>query len=284
MKNTYVTWDCFHQYFGAQMDSAEDVYNNMVRNGLIDNCLIEMDFSFFSNEQIKLEELSMFLKEHYPYSIGQVELQEDEWVLKGLSKEIPITAENLLYWALDLYKRGYEFDSDLRDYGGAFDPKNQQKPTIDASMDDFYFDAGFACYEKGDLSGAMINWSLSIACQPDNPDSFYCRAIAKSEIHIWKSALRDYDQAIRLVPNFTDAIINRGSLKDDNGDFHGAIEDYNKALSIGNLAIEAEKMIYFNRGNSKFNLRNKRGACEDWHKAYDLGYDLAKEKIENHCR
>jgi tetratricopeptide (TPR) repeat protein len=271
MENRFITWDNFVDNFGKEMVSAEDVFNNMVKSGLKDNCLTKMDFTFISNNKDSLKKLGEFIKTHYPYTVQDVKKYEDIWEINGETNEMPITADNLLYWALDMYKRGYEFDANLDAYGGLFDPKNPKFPDLDKSKEDFYFDKGVECYNHGDLSGAIINWSLTLTINSNEPNSYYSRAIVKNELYTWKSALKDYDKAIEIAPDFISALINRGSLKDD------------KVLSFEKVDLENKQRTYFNRGNSKFNLADKIGACEDWKKAFELGADYAKVRLDEHC-
>jgi len=284
MENTYFTWDNFVENFGKEMVSAEDVYSQMVKSGLMDNSLGRFDFHFVSNKKDNLERLQQFITEHYPYEIISLKkVDSQSWELHGVTNEIPVTADNLLYWGLDMYKRGYEFDSRLDGYGAPFDHKNPKLPNFDKSKEDFYFDKGIDCYNSGDLSGALINWSNVLIINSTDPNAYYSRAIVKNELYTWKSALRDYDKAIEIAPDFIDALTNRGSLKDENGDYQGAIDDYNKVLLLENVDLENKQMAYFNRGNSKFNLKDKKGACEDWKKAYNLGADYALERLKEHC-
>jgi tetratricopeptide (TPR) repeat protein len=149
---------------------------------------------------------------------------------------------------------------------------------------EYYFDEGIDCYEKGDLSGAIFNWSLVIAIDPKDPNAYYSRAIVKNELYTWKSALKDYDKAIEIAPNFASALVNRGSLKDENGDYLGAIEDYEKVLQLDKAEIENKQQAYFNLGNTYLNLKNKGKACENWNKALELGADYAEERINEYCR
>jgi len=284
MKSQFITQDNFVDNFGKEMVSAEDVYNNMVKNGLKDNCLVTMDFTFISDKKESLTKLSEFLKSHYPYAVQEVQKSEDLWEISGETNEIPVSSDNLLYWALDMYKRGFEFDAKLDGYGGLFDPKAPKFPNLDKSEEDKYFEKGIACYNKGDLSGSLINWTLTLTINPKDPNSYYSRAIVKNELHTWKAALRDYDKAIEIAPSFANALTNRGSLKDENGDYSGAIEDYNKVLSLEKVDLENKQQAYFNRGNTKFNMKDKKGACEDWKKALELGADYAKERIDQYCR
>lgn len=281
MENTYFTWNDFTENFGKEMVSAEGVYASMVKSGLKENALTAMDFTFISDKKENLEKLSKFITLHYPYQIENVQKNDDVWEINGVTNLIPITADNMLFWVLDMYKRGYEFDTKLDAYGGLSGSKDF--PDLNKSQEDIYFESGITCYDKGDLSGAIINWSLTLAINPKEPNAYYSRAIVKAELRTWKAALKDYDKAIELAPDFTSALVNRGSLKDDNGDYEGAINDYNIALNIETLELEEEQMIYFNRGNSKYNLKDSEGACADWQKAYQLGAIDAKDKLDKYC-
>ena len=44
--------------------------------------------------------------------------------------------------------------------------------------------------------------------------------------------IEDYNKALDLDPNYTEAYYNRGLAKDELQDYEGAIEDYNKALDL----------------------------------------------------
>lgn len=284
MEQKFFTWDNFVAGFGKEMVSAEDVFNNMVNSGLQDNCLTKMDFTFISDRKENLQKLGEFIKKHYPYSIQEVKKYGKLWEINGETNEIPMTADNLLYWGLDMYKRGYEFDAKLDAYGGPFDPKDQKFPKIDTSKTDYYFDKGLKCYNNGDLSGAIFNWTLTIQIDPTNPNAYYSRAIVKNELYTWKSALKDYDKAIEIAPKFVSALINRGGLKDENEDYQGAIADYETVLKFDKLEQKEKQKAYFNLGNTYFNLKDKKAACENWNKALENGAEYAKERINEHCK
>jgi len=284
MENIFITWDNFVDGFGKEMVSAEDVYNNMVKNGLKENCLTKMDFTFVSDKKENLEKLGDFIKTHYPYSIQKVEKHKNLWELNGETNEMPITADNLLYWCLDMYKRGFEFDAALEAYGGLVESAAPKFPDLNTAKADYYFDKGVDCYNSGDLSGSIFNWSLSITIDPKDANAYYSRAIVKNELYTWKSALRDYDKAIEIAPDFASALVNRGGLKDENGDYLGAIADYERVLQLEKAEIEDKQQAYFNLGNTKLNLKDKKGACENWKKALAIGADYAKERIEEHCK
>jgi tetratricopeptide (TPR) repeat protein len=284
MENTYVTWDDFKNNFGREMVSAESVFENIYKHDPLEFSMRTFDFDFVSDEKKKIERLEKFMKAHYPYTFKPIFERDDKlWELHGETNEFPLTKETLTYWALDMYKRGFEFDSALTGYG-SLKPDSPRQPDFDKSKEDVYFDKGVDCYNAGDLSGAIANWTIVIKINPKDPNAYYSRAIVKNELHTWKAALQDYDKAISLAPNFISAILNRGSLKDENGDHKGAIDDYDFVLSNDKSDIDNKQKAYFNRGNSKYNLGKGAEACRDWKKALEMGAAYAKERIAKYCQ
>jgi tetratricopeptide (TPR) repeat protein len=259
MENSYFTWDKFVENFGRELRIADEVFSSMVGSGLKDGCLCCFDFTFLSNRRENLERLAQFLRSHYPYSITGIKPNGSEWDLDGKTAEIPVTADNLLYWALDMAKRGYEFDAEFDAYGAPFDPADQKVRNADAAQEESLFDRGVKQYNQGDLSGALMTWSEVITLNPKNANAYYSRAIVKNELHTWKNALRDYDAALEIAPSFVSALLNRGSVKDDNGDYVGAVEDYDKVIALFDADDLTKTRAYFNRGNTKLHLKARVG-------------------------
>ena len=284
-KEKFFSWKQFSDNFGKEMASSKEVFNYMKENGLKEYSFSKFDFHFISNAKSKLEKLQVFLQEHYPYKVMSLKkIKKGQWELNGETNEIPITESILLYWCLDMYKRGYEFDAKLDGYGAPFDPQSQNYPNFETSKEEYYFDKGVECYNSGNLIGSLINWTIVIKINPKDPNSYYSRAIVKNELHTWKSAIKDYDKAIEIAPDFISALTNRGSVKDENGNYKEAIEDYNKVINIEKVDLENKQMAYYNKGNSEYNLGNKENACIDWEKAYKLGAEYALERINEKCK
>lgn len=282
--NTFVTWDDFVDKFDKEVASAEEVFRSMVASGLKENSLVKMDFTCISDKKENLVKLEAYIRSHYSYTLKEIKQNKEGWELSAETNDIPITSNNLLYWALDMYKRAYEFDARLQDYGAPFDPQNQKFPDLDDEKSTFYFENGKDLYSKGDLSGSIINLSLAITIDPKNPNAYYSRAIVKNELYAWKSALKDYDKAIEIAPNFIGAIINRGSIKDENGDYQGAIEDYQRVLNRLDLDVKSKQLVLFNLGNTYQNLKNTNKACDFWHQASAIGADYAQDNIKAFCK
>lgn len=277
MNSRYFSQEEFNNNFGKEMVSSQEVYENMKRNGLKDYQFCKFDFDFSSNSKEKLDSLKSFLENNYGYSLKEPELKEGVWILWGDATPFPVDSETILYWALGLYVRGYEYDSKLTGYGALVD--NPVFPDLNKEKVDSYFNAGLDAYDKQNTGMAIINWTTVLKIDSNDVNAYYSRAIAKNEIFIWKSALRDYDKAIELAPDFVDAYVNRGATRDESGDYAGALEDYNKAIELK----PDIGMIYLNRGNTKYNMGDKNGACADWVKAKELGEDFAEERIKQFC-
>jgi tetratricopeptide (TPR) repeat protein len=68
-----------------------------------------------------------------------------------------------------------------------------------------------------------------------NPNSIYLlqmRGRSYGDIGSFKEGLRDLNKAIKLKPDYADAFVERGYIKQKMGDEKGANEDYTKARKI----------------------------------------------------
>ncbi len=76
-------------------------------------------------------------------------------------------------------------------------------------------------------------------------------------------ALSDFDQVIRLNPDYANVWYNRGELKYDQGDFAGALADYNRAIGI-----QPRDAGYYNsRGHTNYRLGRFNQALADYNRA-----------------
>jgi len=284
MENTYFTWEDFTANYNAQIDSCDKLLNRITENGMKANSLLSFDFHFLSDEKQKVEALFEFIKSSYTYKLKDIILRDDGlWELTGETNEFALTFDNVLFWILDMYKRGYEFDCTLDGYGALSDVKNQSFPDLNPDLEQQYFEKGLELYKGGDLSGAIINWSLVLEIKPDEVNALYSRAIVKDELYCKLAALADYDKAIELVPNFMSALVNRGSLKDSMHDFEGAIADYNSIIENEKSDQKTVAQAYFNKGNTYLQLENLADAKLNWESASKMGADYVDEQIKRYC-
>ncbi len=282
-RNTYFSQEDFIKNFGQEMVKAEHVYQSFVKKGIKDLCFVKVNFNLRTDQTEKLDSLKQFLQTTYSFNIGDIFKTGNVWEMTCESNPIPFTSENLLYFALDIYIKAYTYDVKSVSFDLIFDPDNRVFPDLNPANEENCFNKGMDCYLKDDLSGAIINWSLSILINPDNPNAYFSRAVVKNELFTWKAAIKDYDKALELAPAFLGALINRGDLKLENGDYEGALDDYNRVLTLEQNDPDILTGIYFNRGNAKYLIGDKTGACEDWNKAFDLGANDARVRIDEYC-
>jgi tetratricopeptide (TPR) repeat protein len=276
MKNQFLTESDFYKNLELEITSAIYTYNQRKRDRMKDNSLAKFDFTYISDTKDKLQSLGNVLIENYGYEIDSIEKVEGLYELIGYSIEFPVNKDNLIYWVVDLYCKGCEFDCKLDSYGAMENPNQQIFPRMEAKLYDEYFDLAMEAYDNRNLGMAFINLSIAIKINSNDPNAWYSRAIVKENLCDFKSAREDYDIAINLAPDFTD----RAANKDESGEHLSAIQDYTLAINLEPQNAAA----YFNRGNSKFNIADKQGACEDWRKASALGDFEAQKKIDQNCK
>ena len=135
------------------------------------------------------------------------------------------------------------------------------------------FNAGIPIARFGDIAGGLgVDTGNVVVRTVQNPvlttDDYYASAYQKNELGDYKGALDDYNRAIALNPNFVNAYIGRGNLKDDQlNDPQGALADYNRAITLDSKS----SLAYNNRGlvrEDKFN--DSQGALTDFNQAIAL--------------
>ncbi len=90
--------------------------------------------------------------------------------------------------------------------------------------------------------------------------------------------VQTFEQKLELM-NYK-LLYDNGYQKHNEGDFKGAIADFDRCIQINNTFPDA-----FNfRGMSKFKSGDVQGACADWRKAVELGVGAAQQMINENCR
>jgi tetratricopeptide (TPR) repeat protein len=300
MENKYFIEEEFNNGIRREAEVAMSVYENIVGLGYKENTLLSFDFDFISNSKSNLENLKDFLQKNYDAKIKNLEKykkktvwssiinflktnkEEDLWILRADSIELPFNEDTFISWAIDLYCKGYEFDSVLSGYGALIDQEKDSKVLDIIEFKELY-NRGIDEFDRRNFGAAIIFFSEAISKNPLDDDGFYYRGYCKDEIFMWGSAREDYDEAIKINPNNALTLMNRAINKDEMEEYELALEDYNKALDIDSN----NGLVYANRGNTKFNLDDKKGACEDWFKAKSLGFipsERFQARMDKECQ
>jgi tetratricopeptide (TPR) repeat protein len=282
---SFFTKEQFLTQYEKEVIFAESEYKRMRAANVPEFGLVKFAFEFEADSEQSLQKLAAYLKAHYPYSETKTKQVDQLWKLNGNTQHLPMEEQVLTFWALDMLKRGHENDCRLSSYG-AIEQKGveYQLPELKPEDEEDYGKFAQASYKSGDLSGAIMHYTLATKVNPKNPNSYYARAIVKDALLSYQSALADYNEAIKIAPDFASAYMNRGILKDENQDFQGAISDFDKVIALTNGKNFAQGQGYFNRANTRMNLKDKTAACADYQKALELGIDGAKALIATNCK
>jgi tetratricopeptide (TPR) repeat protein len=130
---------------------------------------------------------------------------------------------------------------------------------------DEYFIAGFNKYlDPGTdiLAGkrqSIQEFDNAIKLNPQYAVAYFARSSAKSQINDLKGSLLDVNQALAINPKFAEAYLSRASGKNSLKDFKGALADINQAIALNPKFSEA----YLIRASIKSSMEDLSGVLAD---------------------
>jgi tetratricopeptide (TPR) repeat protein len=119
---------------------------------------------------------------------------------------------------------------------------------------------GLSKCDLEDYRAAKADYDKAITLDPDNSDAYCNRGNSRHELGDYAGAMADYDQAIMLDPYDAEIYYNRGNTRYAHGDYINAIYDFDMAISLKPDFIYA----YNNRGVAKEGMRDYAGAMADF--------------------
>ncbi len=87
----------------------------------------------------------------------------------------------------------------------------------------------------------------------------------------YENAMKDYNLAVEMYPQYPDGYVSRGDLKYILKDYNGALFDYDKAL-----VMSSNFELYYKRGNAKYNLNDYKNAVKDYKMSINLNGNYEK--------
>jgi Flp pilus assembly protein TadD len=103
---------------------------------------------------------------------------------------------------------------------------------MDPKRTDAWHGRGISRIKKGDLNGAIEDFTRAIELDPNERRAWNDRGIALFEKGDLNGAIADYSRAIELDPESRVAWNNRGNARKDKGDLEGAISDWEQFLKL----------------------------------------------------
>ncbi len=103
---------------------------------------------------------------------------------------------------------------------------------LNPRYEDAYGARGRADFLKGEMEGAIADCSKVIELNPEYSDAYLLRGLARKAKGELDGAIADYSKAIELKPDFADAYNDRGDAKQGKGDIEGANADHAKAMQL----------------------------------------------------
>ncbi len=120
-------------------------------------------------------------------------------------------------------------------------------------------------------SDPITFYNSAISQNPNNPLVFNNRGYVKENSGDFQGAIEDFTKAIMLSPGYAVAYDNRGIAYSAMGDLENAIKDFHKAMELNpNLA-----QAYFNRGNAYSAKGDLAETIKDYDKAIELNPNFA---------
>ena len=133
-------------------------------------------------------------------------------------------------------------------------------------------------FQRGDFltiiqnfDAAIRNYNQAIYINPNYADAYNNRGIAYAEKGDLDAAIRDFDKAIELNPNHVVHYYNRGTAYGKKDDLDAAIRDYNQAIYINPDHATA----YNNRGTAYDKKDDLDAAIRDYNQAIYINPDHA---------
>jgi tetratricopeptide (TPR) repeat protein len=163
------------------------------------------------------------------------------------------------------------------DYQGAqFD--YQQAIVSDPDFALAYSNRGSLRMLMGDFSGAIEDYSTALELDPELYLALNNRGYARYFTEDKEGALLDFNAAITGGAGFASAKLNKASLLAEQGDMVQALQLLDECL----VEHPDHAQLYLNRGLVRELNGDLIGACEDWHKAIELGAEEAIDYV-NEC-
>ncbi len=154
------------------------------------------------------------------------------------------------------------------DYGGVDFDEDEESLTDSRT----YYHRGNDCYEKNDFDRAIENYNMAIVLNPNFSEAYFNRGLAYYNKKNYEKAISDYNKSAELDPRNPVIYNNRGDAFYRKQEFENAILDYDKAISLNPNYLKA----FYNRGLAYACQQDYERAIEDFNKVIELNPEFSE--------
>lgn len=148
---------------------------------------------------------------------------------------------------------------------------------VQAQTAEDFFKKGTDFLNKGDYKSAIKEYDQAIALKGDYELAYFNRGLSKFYLQMDQAAIEDYSKAIQIRPSH-DTYYNRGLCYYYLKDYKTAHKDFTMAL---NIQPQYSKALFY-RGLVNYFLKEDQKAIEDLSAALKVGNLSAKDAAEAH--
>ncbi|MBN1217171.1 MAG: tetratricopeptide repeat protein [Candidatus Lokiarchaeota archaeon] len=253
--------------FNTKIKLVFDVYDRMINAGMFDYSIINIDFTFFSNNKTKLNNLLDALKQEFSINdeVKYDKISENENLISLTINDIIMSRDLLVSLITYLFIFAQKHDCNIGDWGAFNSDVIYDKSLIQIES---FLNEGYDLCVKGFYYKAFVKFYL-VTLVDDNPNAYYNLGCIKKGWRIVEGAIKSYNKAIEYSKNnpHPAAYMNRGVAYFDLGKYQEAIDDYKKAIELAPNNPD----LYLNIGNAYLALKDNDSAVKYYNKAIKLG-------------
>jgi tetratricopeptide (TPR) repeat protein len=131
-----------------------------------------------------------------------------------------------------------------------------------------------------DTEGALKDAQKALKLKPEFADALYLSGVSKGELFREEDGLGDVEAALKLKPTIPGGLMSSAVLLYETKRYEEAIARFTQVIEQDG---EGKTEAYYYRGDCHYNLENKDLACADWKVSAKLGDKDAVFIVKNYC-
>ena len=168
-------------------------------------------------------------------------------------------------------QQGLRPETVFSDIHGFADINARGRPWKIKSYEEYMQSGMSKLHERGEFASAIEDFDRAIKLKPDNSDAWFYSGVARKRMGMHEKAIENFDEAIRLNADYVSAWSNRGWVKIELERYEDAIADYDEAIKLD----ASLPFAWSDRGWAKMELKRYGDAIADFDEAIRLDADFA---------